>query len=166
MKRLLVPLAFIALNVGLFQGAPAQTSATQDVTISVPKITALAMNGGSISFNFTSSDATAGSGTASLNKSDSYALFTNVTGNGVKITGTLSSGFASGITLKANLASPAAGGSSEGPTALSTTATDLVTGISPTAESGLALDYTAEITPQAAPNSGTTETVTYTIIAQ
>ena len=164
MKRFLVVFAFFALSLGLFQVAPAQNTATQDVTINVSQITALAVNGGGVTFDFTSSNATAGSDKATITKSESYSLFTNVTG-GVKITGTMNADFATGITLKANLNAPSAGGSSQGTHTLSTGDTELVSGIPPTSESGISIDYTAEITPQAAASSGTTQTVTYTLTA-
>lgn len=170
MNRFLSVFLVSVLSVGLLQFASAQSTATQDVTINVAQITTLDVNGGGVTFDFSSSDATAGSGTASLTETRSYSLFTNVpngsSGNGVKITGALGAAFASGITLKANLSAPSAGGSSQGAKTLSTTDTDLVTAIGPTAESSININYTAEITPSAAPNSGSTETVTYTVTAQ
>lgn len=170
MNRLLSVFLVSVLSVGLLQFASAQNTATQDVTINVAQITTLDVSGGAVTFDFASSDATAGSGTASLTKTRSYSIFTNVpngsSGNGVKISGSLGSAFSTGITLKANLNAPSAGGTSQGLQSLSTTDTDLVTAIGPTSESGINIGYTAEITPSAAPNSGSTETVTYTVTAQ
>lgn len=170
MNRFLSLFLVSVLSVGLFQVASAQNTASQSVTINVAQITTLDVSGGGITFDFASSDATAGSGTASLTKSRSYSIFTNVptngNGGGVKITGSLGSGFASGITLKANLNAPSTGGSSQGLKSLSATDTDLVTTIGPTSEGSLSINYTAKITPSAAPNSGSTETVTYTVTAQ
>jgi hypothetical protein len=48
---------------------------------------------------------------------------------------------------------------------LTTTEADLVTSIGPTAAGNINLEYTAQITPEASPNSGSTETVTYTVTA-
>jgi hypothetical protein len=68
-----------------------------------------------------------------------------------------------GLTLTANLAAPSASGSSAGAQALSTTAVDLVTGITKLAEGGLSVGYSLTATAAAGVVSSTTRTVTYTI---
>lgn len=165
MNRLLLILLFLGLSFGITHAAAAQ--ATQDVTINVSQIEVLGANGGAVTFDFTNSDVTPGVSPATISKSRSYDLFTNITGAGVKITGQLGADYASGITLKANLSAPADGGSSQGAQPLSASSTvDLVTSIPPTVEQDVKIDYAAEITPDAEPSSGATRTVTYTITAQ
>lgn len=161
MNRLFSVFLLATLSLGLLQTTSAQSTATQDVTITVNEITNFSVSGATVEFDFKSSNVSAVTSPASLTESRSYSLFTNA--SSAKITAKLGSDFSTGITLKAGLAPPSGGSAS--PVTLGTSATDLVTGISPTAGGGLNIDYTAEITPQAAPGTGTTETVTYTITA-
>ena len=67
----------------------------------------------------------------------------------------------SGVTLKVNLANPTSA-TSNGDVSLSSTAQELVTGISKLNESGLSLTYTASATALAGVQS-VARTVTYTV---
>lgn len=165
MKRTLSVFLFATFCFGILQTAVGQT-ATQDVTINVPQIAVIGVSGGGLTFDFSNNDVTEGTATAALTETRSYALFTNITGAGVKVTGKLDGGYSSGIDLKVNLDAPSAGGTSAGTHSLTTTETNLVESIPPTAEGGININYTAEITPSAEPNSGSTQTVTYTVTAQ
>jgi hypothetical protein len=66
------------------------------------------------------------------------------------------------ITLSVHLAAPSGATSPAGQTTLTTTPVDLVTGITQTAASGLAVTYQLTATAAAAPTSGT-RVVTYTL---
>jgi len=164
MSRTLSALLFAALFVGLLQTSDAQ--ATQDVTITVPDITVIGVDGGALTFNFSESDVTPGTATASISKTRSYSLWTNVAGGGVRITGKIDAAFNSGITLNVNLDAPSTGGTSQGSTQLSTSETALVSDVMPTAAQNVNINYVAQIDETAEPNSGTTQTVTYTVTAQ
>jgi len=165
MRRLLTFVIVTALAVAVVPTAVAQGSstATQDVTINVPEISVIGVSGGGVTFDFTSSDVTAGNSTASQTQQESYALFTNA--SNVKVTGQLGTEYSTGIKLFVNLSAPSSGGASQNQVELTTTEADLVTSIGPTAAGNINLEYTAEITPDASPNSGSTETVTYTVTA-
>ena len=67
-------------------------------------------------------------------------------------------------TLQVNLGAPT-GGSSSGDVTLSTTAADLVTGITQRAESGLTVSYTLSATVAAGVVASDTRTVTLTLTA-
>ena len=67
-----------------------------------------------------------------------------------------------GLTLQVNMTAPA-GGTSAGASTLSTTAVDVVTGITQLAQSGIAIGYTLDATPAAGVIASTSRTVTYTI---
>jgi hypothetical protein len=81
---------------------------------------------------------------------------------GAKITASIGSAMPSGVTLSANMAAPS-GGTSAGYQSLSTTAVDLVTGITKLNASGLSLSYKLDATSAAGTLSSTTRVVTYTI---
>lgn len=165
MKRVFPIFISVAFCIGFLHTAVGQT-ATQDVTITVPEIAVIGVDGGGVTFNFSNNDATAGNTPTSITKSRSYSLFTNIDGSGVKVTGKLDGAYATGISLKVDFDAPSAGGSSPGTQLLSTTEVNLIESVPPTAEGNINLDYIAEITPDASPNSGTTQTVTYTVTAQ
>jgi hypothetical protein len=91
-----------------------------------------------------------------------YAVTTN--GTNKKITGAIDSNMPSNTTLEVNLGAPT-GGSSSGDVSLSTTAADLVTGITQKAESGLSITYTLSATVTAGIVASDTRTVTLTLTA-
>jgi hypothetical protein len=163
MRRLLTFVIVTALAVAVVPTAAAQSSATQDVTINVPEIAVIGVSGGGVTFDFTSSDVTAGNSAATQTQQESYALFTNA--SSVKVTGQLGAEYSTGIKLFVNLSAPSSAGTSQNQVELTTTEADLVTSIGPTAAGNINLEYTAQITPEASPNTGSTETVTYTITA-
>lgn len=162
MKNLLTILLLAILSFGLATTATAQ-STTQDVTIVVEEINEISVSG-----NVTLTINTATAGSNPDNATDNTTTY-NITTNGSnkKITGQLSAAYASGISLAVNLTAPT-GGTSAGQTTLTdVSASDLVTGISNLAETGLTIAYTASATAAATPNSpgGEQKTVTYTITA-
>ena len=136
----------------------AQT-ATQTVTFQVDAINQISVSAASVSLDINT--AVAGSNPTSATSSGlTWAVTTNQ--SGAKITGILNSDMPSGLTLKATLGAPS-GGTSAGVKALSSTSSDLVTGVSQVAASGLALTYTLDATPAAGVVTSTSRTVTYTI---
>ena len=79
-----------------------------------------------------------------------------------KITASIGSAMPSGLTLQVNLSAPS-GASSAGAQSLSTTAMDVVTGITKVAQSAIAVNYSLAATAAAGVVSSTSRTVTYTI---
>ena len=153
-KRILTTVVMLG---GFATVLSAQTS-TQTVTFQVDAINQIAFSG---SPSLVINTATAGSGPTAASAAATWAVTTNQTGS--KITASIGSNMPAGLSLTANLAAPSAGGSSAGAQTLSTTAVDLVTGITKLAESGLSVGYSLTATAAAGVVSSTTRTVTYTI---
>ena len=146
----------LALMIGASSAASAQT-ATQTVTFQVDAINQIAFSG---SPSLVINTATAGSAPTAATAAATWAVTTNQ--SGAKITASIASNMPAGLTLSASLAAPT-GGSSAGAQSLSTTAVDLVTGITKLAEGSLGVTYSLSATPAAGVVSSTTRTVTYTI---
>ena len=145
----------------LTTASTASAQVTQDVTIAVNAISQIAVTGGAQSL--TISTATAGSPLTNASATVSWAVTTNQLNQ--KVSASVDQALPAGVTLSVQLEAPTAGGLSTGPNPLSTTAADLVTGISTLAESGLDLTYTLAATLAAGTVASTTRTVTYTITA-
>lgn len=145
--------------VALSAGNAAAQQATQDVSFEVQAINQLAFTG---SPSLVISTATAGSAPTSATANASYAITTNESNR--KITAAINSNMPSGTTLSVSLAAPS-GGSSAGAVSLSTTAQDVVTGVSTANASGLSVTYTLQATAAAGVVAAGTRTVTYTIVA-
>ena len=150
-KRILATLALLAAST-----ATAQTS-TQTVNFQVDAINQIAFSG---SPSLVINTATAGNNPTAATANATWAVTTNQTG--AKITASIGSNMPSGLTLSVNLTAPA-GGTSAGSQSLSTTAVDVVTGITQLAQSAIALQYSLSATPAAGVVSSTSRTVTYTI---
>lgn len=150
-KRILATLALLAAST-----ATAQTS-TQTVNFQVDAINQIAFSG---SPSLVINTATAGNDPTAATANATWAVTTNQTG--AKITASIGSNMPSGLTLAVNLTAPA-GGTSAGSQSLSTTAVDVVTGITQLAQSAIALQYSLSATPAAGVVSSTSRTVTYTI---
>jgi len=149
--------AAFALVVVAAPLAQAQT-ATQTVTFAVNAINQIAFVGAP---SLTITTAAAGSAPTSVtDATSSWAVTTNQTG--AKITASIPSAMPAGLTLSANLATPA-GGASAGYLALSATAVDLVTGITKLAQGALGVSYKLDATPAAGVVASATRVVTYTI---
>ncbi len=158
-------LAVALLAAGIFsiaQHAAAADTATQTVTFSVSAINELTVSGNPGSLTITT--ATAGSApTAVTDSTTSYAITTNETNR--KITGSINSNMPGGLTLSVTLAAPAGSGTSAGKQALSTTAVDLVTGISTLNESARTITYELGATTGFGVVPSASKTVTLTIVA-
>jgi hypothetical protein len=150
--RILATVAFLAGAASL----SAQT-ATQNVTFQVDAINQISASG---SPSLVINTATAGSNPTQASAAATWAVTTNQ--SGAKITASINSAMPAGLTLQVNMSAPA-GGSSAGASTLSTTAVDVVTGITKLAQSGIAIGYTLDATPAAGVIASTSRTVTYTI---
>ncbi|MBB4635439.1 hypothetical protein [Longimicrobium terrae] len=138
--------------------ASAQT-ATQTVSYEVSAVNEISVSG---SPSLVISAATAGSGLTSASASGTYAITTNETDR--KITAEIDSDMPSGVTLSVSLAAPS-GATSAGAVTLSSTAVDVVTGVSTVNQSGLNITYGLSATVSAGVVSAGNRTVTYTITA-
>lgn len=138
--------------------ASAQT-ATQSVSYEVAAVDQISVAG---SPSLVVNSATAGSGLTSATAAGTYAVTTN--GTNRKITASIDSNMPSGVTLTVSLGAPT-GATSAGTVTLSTTAQDVVTGITTVNQSGLSIGYglAADITAGVVPAGN--KTVTYTITA-
>lgn len=155
--------AFAALIIaGLGAGAAfAGNTAQQTVTYEVQAINELSVSAATASLIVNS--ATAGSApNVATDATTSYAITTNESNR--KITGAINSNMPGGVTLSVTLAAPT-GATSSGKLALSTTAVDLVRGISTLNESGKGISYELAATSAAGVVASATKTVTLTITA-
>ncbi len=152
-QKLVMALAMTVCFVG---SSYAQT-ASHDVTIVVPEFNLISVSG-DVTLTL-GAPATAGAAPAdATDNTGSFSVTTNAT-TAKKITASLGGAYASGISLSANLSGI---GTTAGSVALSTTAQDVVTGLTQVAGSGT-IGYTATATAAAVPTAGETETVTYTL---
>ena len=151
-RRFLATLALIAAA----STAAAQT-ATQSVTFQVDAINQIGFAG---SPSRVINTATAGNAPTPANAAATWAVTTNQTGS--KITASIGSAMPAGLTLEVNLSAPS-GASSAGAQTLSTTAIDVVTGITKLAQSALSVSYSLSATAAAGVVASTSRTVTYTI---
>jgi hypothetical protein len=155
LRRTLVALALlVAASPSV---AHAQT-ATQTVTFAVSAINQVAFVGAP---SLTITTAVAGSAPTSVtNAASTWAVTTNQTG--AKITATIPSNMPAGLTLSVNLAAPT-GAASLAYQSLSTTAVDLVTGVTKVAQGGMTVTYKLDATPAAGVIASATRVVTFTI---
>ena len=149
-------LSTMALMLSAVSAASAQT-ATQVVTFQVAAINQIAFSG---SPSLVINTATAGSNPTDATAAATWAVTTNQTG--AKVTASIGSNMPAGLTLAVNLSAPS-GGSSAGAQALSTTAVDVVTGITKLAQGSLGATYSLAATAAAGVVSSSSRTVTYTI---
>ncbi len=155
--------AFAALIImGLGAGAAyAGNTSQQVVTYEVQAINELSVSSGTVSLTVNS--ATAGQApNVATDTATSYAITTNETDR--KITGALNSDMPAGVTLSVTLASPT-GATSTGKQVLSSSPTDLVTGISTLNEAGKGISYELAATSAAGVVASAAKTVTLTITA-
>lgn len=136
----------------------AATTATATVTYTIGVIDGISVSGNPGPLNITT--ATPGSApTPATDNSTTYAITTN--GTARNITGTLTSNMPTGVTLTVNLAAPSTG-SSAGAVALSTVASNLVSGVASLTQSGLGITYVLSATTAASQVASGSNTVTFT----
>lgn len=138
--------------------ASAQT-ATQTVTFQVDAINQVGVTGSpSLAVN----TAVPGSAPTQVTSSGhSWAVTTNQTG--AKITASIPSNMPTGLTLQAILGVGATGATSAGAKTLSTTAQDMVTGLTKVNATGLTLSYTLDATAAAGVVTSSSRVVTFTV---
>lgn len=152
----------MALAVAIsFAAAPAaygQFTASQAITFSISAINQIAFVG---SPTLTVTTAAAGAAPSSVtNATATWAVTTNQ--SGAKITASIPTNLPAGVTLSSSLAAPT-GATSAGFKALSTVATDVVTGITKVAQSLMVVTYRLDATAAAGVVTSQSRTVTYTI---
>ncbi|MFH1452363.1 MAG: hypothetical protein ABIH00_00045 [Armatimonadota bacterium] len=152
---LLILILLTAAPAVIFAGS----TANQSVSFQVDSISEFAASGDPGTFSIDT--AVAGSQPSEVtDTTTSYAITTNETNK--KITAALNSAMPSNTTLKLTAAAPT-GGSSQGELTLTSSALDLVTGISNVAESGKTLTYKFSATVVAGTISLSSKTVTLTL---
>jgi hypothetical protein len=152
----------IALVMGGLSWEAAAQTAQQTVTVVVQEINALSVSNSAVSLTINAASTAGQEPDAVTNNATTYSLTTN--GENKKITAELDSEFSTGITLEASLAAPSGSGTSAGLLPLSTSAQNLVTGLTRVKGTGLTITYSASATVAAAPNgSGEARTVVFTI---
>jgi CheY-like chemotaxis protein len=148
----------LALMVGSTVAAKAQTTANQSVAFQVDAINQISVTG---SPSLVINTATAGSGpTSATSNTSTWSVTTNQ--STAKVTAAINTNMPAGLTLWTTLAAPT-GATSAGAKSLSTTAVDVVTGITKLAQSAMSLTYQLDATAAAGVVTSTTRTVTYTI---
>lgn len=148
--------------LSLASHALAGDTASQTVTFQVTPINELSVSGNPGALVV--STATAGQAPDIVSDaSTTYAITTNESDR--KITGAINTAMPSGVTLRVALQAPAGSGTSQGPTALTTTAQDLVTGISTLNEASRAITYSLQASSAAGVVPSASKTVTLTILA-
>jgi len=160
----------LALALVLFMGMANVALAQNDdhvVTIEVQAINEILIAG---DVTLTISSATPGNDPAPATDATTYAVTTNDAGGTTRITAStdqnvagLGSGTGNDLTLSVTAAAPS-GGTSAGAVSLSTVATNVVTGMAPVSEAGIALSYSLTATAETGQVTSTGITVTYTIV--
>ena len=159
MKKL-VFLSAVLLLAGVISNVYGADNDNQTVTYQVSSIDEISVSGNPAALNVIT--AVPGSQpTAATDASTSYSITTN--NSSKKITCSIDSAMPANTTLGVTLVAPT-GGSSAGQITLTTTAQDMVTGISTLAESGLTITYEFSATLAAGIISSSTRTATYTIV--
>lgn len=136
----------------------AQESASQQVTIVIEEVSAIAVSSAAVTLRLQS--ATPGLPPApATDASTSYDFTTNATAK--KITGRLSTRFSEGLALAVRLTPPSGGQTFE--RILTTEGQDLVMNLGNTRGANLGISYRASATTALAPSDGETRTVVFTV---
>jgi hypothetical protein len=159
MRKLMVSMTVLGLALVLCNLAIAANTAQQTVTFEVSAINEISASGNP--GNLVVNTATAGSEpTDDVDNTTTWAVTTN--GSNKKMTGAIGTDMPTNTTLEVNLTAPT-GGSSSGDVPLTSTAADLVTGVSVIAQSGLSITYTLSATIAAGVVAQAQRTVTLTL---
>lgn len=149
-KLLFSTLGFIAS----FMGLNAASTANVTITFIVQSVSDIAFSGSPGTFTVTPG------GPAATDNTTTYSVVTNEINR--RIFAALNTNMPTGLTLQVSLQAPT-GATSAGFQTMTTTSTDLVTGISNVNQTGLTVSYSlsADVTAATAPSA--TRTLTYTI---
>lgn len=164
MKQSNVILVMAALSTLYAQSAFSQSTATQNVTLSVGTVYKIATSGNPAPMTITTGTAGIDALTSVSDNSTTYSITQNF-GNSVKITANLDAALASGYSLTMNLASTkgTSAGTVDISNATSGSAVNLVTAIQMGADAGRAISYTFSANASAGTLSSTSKTVTLTL---
>ena len=135
------------------------TTATAVITYTIGSIDSITVSGNPGLLLVSAADA-GSQPLAATDFSTTYAVTTN--NSSMRISGSLAMAMPTGVNISIELVAPS-GASSSGSTLMATTPSDLVTGIGPIAQGNLTITYTLSVYANAAPVSGASNTVTYTI---
>lgn len=159
MRKIMFAVPAAALMLGFAGDASAQDAT---VTYEVAAINQFALSANPAKLMV--STAVAGSApTPATDSGTTWAITTNEDNRNV--TAQIGAALPTGLTLEVTLAKPAGTSASAGAVALSTTAANVVTGLSKVQESGMGVTYKLSATTAAGKVAEQTATVTYTIIA-
>ena len=151
---------FLLVFTGIFSIAVAATgTAFTSFSIAVSPINELSISGATVTLTIVD-PGTPTNPSAATNNGTTYNITTNSANT--KIKAQLDTAVPTGTTLTLNLAAPGTA-TSQGDVTLTTTASDIVTGIKGNASSGNVITYKFYTTPAAGTFSGVTRTVTLTI---
>jgi hypothetical protein len=159
MKKRYAVAALAGLLALAARDAQAQ-SANQTVTFEVQAINQIAVTG---SPSLIITTAVAGDAPTSVTAAGSYAITTNQSNR--KITASLNTDMPSGVTLSVALTAPAGASAPASPVVLTTSAQDVVTGVSLLNAPALSITYTLSATSAAGVVPSSSKTVTYTVTA-
>jgi hypothetical protein len=159
MKRVLMVLGVAALLLAPV-GVSLADSDTALVSFQVDTIRVITVSGNPEPLHIT----TAAAGSAPTAVTDSGTSYDLTVNEDSKITAEIDSNMPSGVTLSVTLTAPSTG-TSAGKQSLSTTAVDVVTGITAVNQTGMSITYELAATAAAGAVSSDSRTVTYTVVA-
>ncbi len=164
MKKSIVVIAFLVLSFAVAQNAMAQSSASQNVTLSVSAVYKIATSGNPGALTVTTGTAGTNALTSVSDATTNYSITQNYAST-VKITANLNSALPAGYTLFINLASTK--GSSAGNVDISATtpssAASVVTNIALGADANQGITYTFGANASAGTLTSTAKVVTLTL---
>lgn len=153
-------LSFAVIALALTAGSGEAAAQEQVVSFEVEAITKMTVSG---TPSLVISDGVAGADPTDATASGTWAITTNE--HGRKVTASIDQNMPEGVKLLVSLIAPTGAISAGSPVELTTAATDVVTGIVPVSESGMAINYTLKATAEAGVVAASQRTVTYTVVA-
>ena len=164
MKKSLVTLALAGLSILIVESASAQSSAAQNVTLTVNTVYKISTSGNPSSMTVTTGTAGTDALSSVSDNSTTYSITQNF-GNTVKVAANLDAALAAGYTLQINMASTkgTSTGTMDISNATSGSAVDVVTGVNRGADAGQMITYTFSALASAGMLSSTNKTVTFTL---
>jgi len=164
MKKSLVTLALAGLSILIVGNAFAQTSATQNVTLTVNTVYKISTSGNPSSMIVTTGTAGTDALSSVSDNSTTYSITQNF-GNTVKLTANLDAALSAGYVLQLNMASSrgTSAGTVDISNATSGSAENVVTAVNRGADAGQMITYTFSALASAGMLSSTNKTVTFTL---
>jgi spore germination protein YaaH len=159
MKRLKFLLLAVSLALLLSEAALGADVSTHVMTFDFQAINEIEITG---TPSLTIASATAGEQPQEVTDSSSTCAITT-NGTNKRITANIDIATPAYVTLKVNVAAPSGSGTSQGDVTLTTSASDVVTGMSHVADSSPTITYKLSATVQAGVLSTDTRTVTFTL---